>query len=124
MTLRAAWGLGLASIASDGTVLDTWYPQPRLGAAPASPTTDDPLGAELRALETSDDARGVRRVLVTTVIDLDEAPAGASDAYLRLHLLSHRLVAPHGLDLTGVFGHLANVVWTSAGPCSPVDFEV
>ena len=120
MTSRAAWGLGLASIHSDGTVLDTWYPQPRLGSAPAE---EDALAAELRALETTDDARGVRRVLVKTEIDLDAAPADASDIYLRLHLLSHRLVQPHGLDLTGIFGHLANVVWTSFGPCSTVDFE-
>ena len=62
-------------------------------------------------------------MLVTTEIDLDAAPADASDVYLRLHLLSHRLVRPHGLDLTGIFGHLANAVWTNHGPCSTVDFE-
>ncbi|HEY8581640.1 MAG TPA: DapH/DapD/GlmU-related protein, partial [Capillimicrobium sp.] len=45
---------------------------------------------------------------------------GAADAYLRLHLLSHRLVRPHGLSLDGVFGALANVAWTTAGPV-PVD---
>ena len=45
------------------------------------------------------------------------------DAYLRLHLLSHRLVRPHGLNLDGIFGVLTNVVWTSAGPCPVDDFE-
>ena len=63
------------------------------------------------------------QTVVRTVIDLDAAPADAADAYLRLHLLSHRLVAPHGLNLTGIFGVLANVVWTSHGPCSVEDFE-
>lgn len=61
---------------------------------------------------------------MTTVIDVDEAPADAADVYLRLHLLSHRLVRPHTINLDGVFGALANVVWTSAGPCSPHNFEV
>ena len=58
-----------------------------------------------------------------TVIDLDAAPADPADAYLRLHLLSHRLVAPHGQNLDGLFGVLANVVWTSVGPCPVEGFE-
>ena len=58
-----------------------------------------------------------------TEIDLDAAPADPADAYLRLHLLSHRLVRPHGLNLDGVFGVLTNVVWTDAGPCAVEDFE-
>jgi 2,3,4,5-tetrahydropyridine-2-carboxylate N-succinyltransferase len=60
---------------------------------------------------------------VSTVIELDKPPADASDAYLRLHLLSHRLIQPHGCDLTGLFGVLANVVWTTAGPCAVEGFE-
>jgi 2,3,4,5-tetrahydropyridine-2,6-dicarboxylate N-succinyltransferase len=113
-----AWGFGLATITAAGKVLDTWYPSPALG----SPTDDEPP-KELLALEGEDDARGVRRSVVLTQIDLTAAPAGAEDAYLRLHLLSHRLVRPHGQNLDGVFGQLANVVWTSAGPCDPEDFE-
>jgi 2,3,4,5-tetrahydropyridine-2-carboxylate N-succinyltransferase len=56
-------------------------------------------------------------------VDLTEAPKDASDVYLRLHLLSHRLVRPHGANLEGVFGHLANVVWTNVGPCAVGSFD-
>ncbi|MBO9523579.1 MAG: 2,3,4,5-tetrahydropyridine-2,6-dicarboxylate N-succinyltransferase [Nocardioidaceae bacterium] len=114
-----AWGHGLATVAEDGTVLDTWYPAPALGEAPADATPP----ASLTALAGKDDVRRVRTDVVTTSIVLADAPADASDVYLRLHLLSHRLVAPHGVDLTGIFGLLANVVWTSRGPCSPAGFE-
>jgi len=112
---RPASGYGLASVAADGTVLDTYYPAPALG----EPGDAEPDGA-LTALVGDDEARGVRTELVHTVIDLDAAPADAADVYLRLHLLSHRLVRPRELDLAGIFGLLANVVWTNHGPC-PVD---
>jgi 2,3,4,5-tetrahydropyridine-2,6-dicarboxylate N-succinyltransferase len=60
----------------------------------------------------------VRSVPVMTRIDdLSDPPLDAHDAYLRLHLLSHRLIRPHGANLDGVFGLLANVVWTTLGPC-------
>ncbi len=117
---RTAWGHGLATIAADGTVLDVWYPSPALTPAPDDLT----VPSELTALEGRDDDRDVTLSTVTTVIDVDEAPADAADVYLRLHLLSHRLVRPHTINLDGLFGLLANVVWTSAGPCSPHDFEV
>jgi 2,3,4,5-tetrahydropyridine-2-carboxylate N-succinyltransferase len=114
-----AWGFGLATVADDGATLDTWFPAPSLGepvSAPQAPPS-------LTALEGKDDVRRVRTEVVLRVIELAAAPADASDVYLRLHLLSHRLVAPHGLSLEGQFGLLANVVWTSRGPCSPADFE-
>ena len=57
--------------------------------------------------------------MVTVLDDLDSAPTDAYDAYLRLHLLSHRLVKPHGLSLEGIFGVLPNVAWTSHGPVDP-----
>lgn len=113
----SAYGTGLATIAADGTVLDTWYPSPTLGA----PAADQPDFADLLG---EDKARGVTLVEVSTVIeDLSAAPVDTHDVYLRLHLLSHRLVRPHGLSLDGVFGKLANVVWTNFGPCSVTDFE-
>src|SRR5659263_536029 len=96
MTTRSAWGFGAATKAADGTVLDTWYPEPALGAAPA----DAAPPSELPALAGADHARAVTVAIVCTVIDLDLPPADAPDAYLRLHLLSHRLVAPHGLNLS------------------------
>ena len=116
---RTAWGFGLATVTDEGTVLDVWYPSPALGEAPS----DETVPASLDALTEHDEARRVDVVVVRTVIDLDAAPSGAADAYLRLHLLSHRLVAPHGLSLDGVFGALANVVWTNHGPCAVEGFE-
>jgi 2,3,4,5-tetrahydropyridine-2,6-dicarboxylate N-succinyltransferase len=117
-TAKTAWGFGLATTTDDGLVLDTWYPAPALGER-----TTEEAPPELKALEGADEARRVRRSVVLTEVDLAAAPADTSDAYLRLHLLSHRLVRPHGLSLDGVFGKLANVVWTSAGPCDPQGFE-
>src|SRR5918912_1515832 len=119
---RTAWGYGLATTTDGGTTLDTWYPFPRLGAAPADATPQS-VPVDLAALEDADPQRGVRQVVVRTVIDLDRPPTDVPDAYLRLHLLSHRLVRPHGCDLTGLFGVLVNVVWTSYGPCAVEDFE-
>ncbi|WP_340562450.1 2,3,4,5-tetrahydropyridine-2,6-dicarboxylate N-succinyltransferase [Streptomyces sp. GSL17-111] len=120
---------GLATVTADGTVLDTWFPRPELADAPG-PAGTERLSAEQaaellgeaapRALGP-DPLRGVETVAVRTVIDsLDAKPADAHDAYLRLHLISHRLARPHGLNLDGVFGLLANVAWTSLGPV-PVD---
>jgi len=119
---RSAWGFGLATITEDGRTLDTWYPAPALGE-PGAEGGRQAVPAELASLEGSDPQRGVRTTVVRTLIDLDSAPSDASDAYLRLHLLSHRLVQPHGCNLTGVFGVLANVVWTDRGPCPVEDFE-
>ncbi len=115
---QQAWGHGIATVADD-TVLDVWYPSPALG-----PSDDSPPPEHLRALEGTDDIRGVRRVVVTTELaDLDDRPFHTSDAYLRLHLLSHRLVRPHGLNVDGIFTTLANVAWTSLGPCAVEGFE-
>jgi 2,3,4,5-tetrahydropyridine-2-carboxylate N-succinyltransferase len=98
-------------------VLDVWYPAPALGALQGAPD------ANLTALVGRDDVRGITRELVSIEIDLSVAPQDAKDVYLRLHLLSHRLVKPHGQSLEGIFGLLANVVWTSSGPCAVDGFE-
>jgi 2,3,4,5-tetrahydropyridine-2,6-dicarboxylate N-succinyltransferase len=119
---RIAWGYGLATLTEEGRTLDTWYPEPALGEPPADAGPHAvPVG--LSALEGTDPQRDVRTAVVRTVIDLDAPPSDASDTYLRLHLLSHRLVRPHGCDMTGVFGVLSNVVWTDRGPCAVEDFE-
>ena len=115
MSMQAS-GHGIATIAG-GVVLDTWFPEPTLGALPAVPS-------ELQALVGIDAIRGVSKELVSVEIDLDKAPTSVSDAYLRLHLLSHRHVKPHGLNLDGIFGILNNVVWTSYGPCAVEGFEI
>ncbi|WP_157244765.1 2,3,4,5-tetrahydropyridine-2,6-dicarboxylate N-succinyltransferase [Nonomuraea typhae] len=125
-TATGAHGIGLATIAADGTVLDTWFPSPELGE-PGFSGTEKLLGDEagdLAALTGPDPVRGVEVVAVRTgIAKLSAAPADAHDAYLRLHLLSARLVRPHGLNLDGLFGLLANVVWTSHGPCAVERFE-
>ncbi|HET7398626.1 MAG TPA: 2,3,4,5-tetrahydropyridine-2,6-dicarboxylate N-succinyltransferase [Intrasporangium sp.] len=115
---RTAWGHGLATTTATGQVLDTWFPTPALGTPEAGDETGP--APELVALEAHDELRGVRTTVVRVVVDLDAAPADASDAYLRLHLLSHRLVRPNTINLDGIFGVLPNVVWTNHGPC-PVD---
>ena len=112
-----ASGHGIATI-SDGTTLDVWFPSPSLSAlSGAAPT-------ELTALAGADAARAVTREVISVEIDITNAPANAADAYLRLHLLSHRLVKPHGVALDGIFGLLSNVVWTSVGPCAVDGFEI
>ena len=116
-----AWGYGLATVASDGTVLDTWFPSPALGALP---TGRDRwiVPAELCEAAGDDARRAVRLEAITVEITLDAAPASISDAYLRLHLLSHLLVLPNSINLDGIFAHLPTVVWTNAGPMLPADF--
>ena len=115
---RPAWGWGLASIHASGQVLDTYFPTPRLGVADNSAAPPALISAVV-----DDDTRGVRTEVVLVEIDLAAPPAGTSDAYLRLHLLSHRLVRPRDLNMTGIFSSLPNVVWTSAGPCAVDGFE-
>ena len=112
-----AHGHGIATLTGT-TVLDVWFPAPALGALAGAP---DP---SLQSMVGPDDARGVTREIVSIEIDLALAPKDARDAYLRLHLLSHRLVKPHGASLEGIFGLLANVVWTSVGPCAVEGFEI
>ena len=114
-TPRTAWGWGLATVHSSGT-LDVWYPAPALGEPSDEPAPD-------ALVPSSDDVRGTRTEVVRTVIDLDAPPADVADAYLRLHVLSTRLAQPRAINLDGLFGVLPNVVWTSAGPCAVEGFE-
>jgi 2,3,4,5-tetrahydropyridine-2-carboxylate N-succinyltransferase len=100
-------------------VLDTYFPAPALG-----PATGEDAPAELAAASHTDELRSVHTEVRRVEIDLDAPPADAPDAYLRLHLLSHRLVAPRTLNLDGIFGCLPNVVWTSRGPCAVEGFEL
>jgi 2,3,4,5-tetrahydropyridine-2-carboxylate N-succinyltransferase len=121
-----AWGTGLATVTADGQVLDTWYPTGKLGLGvleDQDQPTNTPLPtADLVGLHAGQpEVPGLRTAGVVTVIgSLADAPKDAFDAYLRLHLLSHRLIRPHEANLDGIFGLLANVAWTSAGPC-PAD---
>ena len=110
---RLAHGVALVTLTADDRPLEAWFPEPALGPVPGDL---EPLGPQL---DREDAVRGVRVEEQVVQIDLDAPPVSIPDAYLRLHLLSHRLVAPHGLDLDGLFGVLANVAWTSLGPVDP-----
>jgi len=113
---NSAYGYGISTIAKDGSTLDTYFHQLGLGTAEAS-------RVDLASLEGADNEREITRKLVKTEIELDKPPTSVADAYLRLHLLSHRLVKPHGLSLEGIFSILNNVIWTSHGPCAIAGFD-
>jgi len=115
MVAATAFGYGIATIANNGDVLDTWYHTLGLGEPSSTP--------DLATFEGRDDIREVSKKAVKVQINLSDAPKDVSDAYLRLQLLSHRLVRPHGLNLDGIFGILNNVVWTSCGPCLVSTYE-
>jgi 2,3,4,5-tetrahydropyridine-2-carboxylate N-succinyltransferase len=113
--MSGAWGAGLATF-SDDRVLEVWYPAPALG----EPGDAGEAARAALPAGSGDERRGVRQAPVLTVIpDLGAPPADAADGYLRLHLLSHRLVKPRGLNMDGIFGVLPNVAWTSHGPVDP-----
>ena len=117
-TSRYAWGFGLTTVTMDGTTLDAWYPDPQLGGH-----DEPPIPAEFEAMRSEDPERGVRILPVAVGSDVDAPPATTADAYLRLHLLSHRLVTPNSICLDGIFAVLPNVVWTNHGPCPVEGFE-
>ena len=108
-TPTGAWGVGLATIAADSTTLDTFFRHLGLGNAV-------PAGTPGETQSATDERRGVAIVPTSLVIDTQAAPTSATDVYLRLHLLSHRLVEPRTINLDGAFGLLTNVAWTSIGP--------
>lgn len=111
---RRAWGRGWASIYA-GRVLDVWYPEVGLGGPPGETADQDGF--------PDDPIRDVRAAPVETVADLDAPPADAADAYLRLHLLSHRLARPRSINLDGVFRVLPVVAWTNLGPCASEEVD-
>jgi 2,3,4,5-tetrahydropyridine-2-carboxylate N-succinyltransferase len=124
--LGGASGDGFATVADGNRVLDTWFLRPRLTEASTKSETIRlterdivaSLGASTAGYARHDDIRHVEIVPVRTNIgSLASAPADAHDAYLRLHLLSHRLVKPNTVNLDGIFDRLPNVAWTTLGPC-------
>ena len=112
-----AYGYGVATIASDGTVLDTYFSKLGLGKL------SENCAPDLSKLLKDDPIRATKSQIVQREIELSKAPVDAVDVYLRLHLLSHRVIKPHGASLDGLFSLLANVVWTSHGPCQVSGFE-
>lgn len=112
-----AFGFGISTIADDGSVLDTFFHELGHGSLAAQKAPD------LAKFEGVDHDRRVTKKSVSVEIELEQAPTSVADAYLRLHLLSHRVVRPHGLSLDGIFGILNNVVWTNFGPCALSNFS-
>lgn len=121
MESTMAWGVGLATVTESGRTLDVWYPKPRLGQMPKE--GDPEMLERLGSLEQKDEARGVHTSVVRCQSDLRDQPTSTADAYLRLHLFSHRLAQPGSINLDGIRSRLPVVAWTSAGPCAIEDFE-
>lgn len=120
---RMAWGAGLATIAADGSTLDTWYRWLGWGEFGGDDCPLDEIESGLGRRETTDEVRGVAIRPVRLSIDVEESPTSPEDAYLRLHLLSHRLAAPRTLEMEGTFGALNNVAWTNLGPVAVSDLD-
>jgi 2,3,4,5-tetrahydropyridine-2-carboxylate N-succinyltransferase len=115
--MKSAFGFGIATRARDGSVLDVYFSVLGLGKLEKNNAPD------LAKLLKVDEIRSTKSELVSREIDLEAAPVDAIDVYLRLHLLSHRIIKPHGASLEGIFGLLNNVVWTSQGPVAVPDFQ-
>jgi 2,3,4,5-tetrahydropyridine-2-carboxylate N-succinyltransferase len=112
---ESAFGAGVGTFDADDRLLEVWYPVLGLGDASASP---GPLGTgkdDIRRVET--------RLVDTSITSLAEPPCGVADTYLRLQLLSHRVIRPHEANLDGLFGVLVNIAWTSLGPVAADDVE-
>jgi 2,3,4,5-tetrahydropyridine-2,6-dicarboxylate N-succinyltransferase len=118
---RMAWGAGFATEARDGTTLDAWFRW--LGWGELGEEAPEEVDVALAGGERRDALRRVTVRPIRLTIDVDEAPTSAADAFLRLHLLSHRLAAPRSLNLDGIFGQLATVAWTDLGPVLPADLD-
>ena len=115
---QTAYGFGVATQTKSGQILDCSFHTLGLGSAPTNN-----LANEFKLQLGEDQIRNLSKIAVELSIDLVEKPKDATDVFLRLHLISHRLVKPHGLNLDGVFGLLSNVVWTSAGACEVEGFD-
>ena len=117
-----AWGMGLATISADGTILDTYYPKPQLGPAP---TGDEVylMDKNFDALLGKDARRNVEVKAVRTEINLTDPVSSTPAAYLRLHLLSHLLVKPNTINLENLMAHLPIVAFSSIGPIAVSDYE-
>jgi len=113
-----AYGFGIATQNLAGSILESSFYELGLGNAPTNN-----MDSNFKSLIGEDPIRKVKKVAIEVIINLNDKPKDAADVYLRLHLLSHRLVKPNGVNLDGIFSLLANVVWTSAGACEVESFE-
>ena len=113
-----AYGVGVATQTESGQTLDCHFHSIGLGSKPANKQSET-----LSLQQDSDLIRKVKKIPVDIGIELSVAPKDVADVYLRLHLLSHRLVKPHGVNLDNIFTILPNVVWTSVGACEINTFD-
>jgi 2,3,4,5-tetrahydropyridine-2-carboxylate N-succinyltransferase len=122
---RTAWGAGFTTEAVDGTTLDCWYRWLGWGEYGNDGMTakHSEIDEQIGMRDEHDELRKVNVRPIRLTIDVDEAPGSAADAYLRLHLLSSRLAAPHSINVDGMFGALNNVVWTDIGPVAPAELD-
>ena len=128
------FGLGIVSASAEGASLDTFYPRPLAAVTGAVADALQGVKGHLDATQLKELASALeqtgetelaviarqfmntdQRVVATPLAD-NVAPDSVEAAYLKLHLISHRLVKPHETDLTGLFGLLPNVAWTDQGP--------
>ena len=147
MTKLYSVGIGVGTQNSKGDWLEVFYPKPLVSpseaVARAIATTvgytegnqaislsNDNVPTLANALEQAGDAelsalvstmQGSQRPLVVTLLATNDKPSSVPEGYLKLHLLSHRLVKPHETNLTGIFGVLPNVAWTSEGAIDPAE---
>ena len=112
---QSAFGIGIASQNEAGQILECWFHT--LGLGSKSGTDKYP------GLLITDEIRKVKRINLSIEIDLSKPAKDVADVYLRLQLLSHRIVKPHGLNLEGIFNILPNLVWSSVGPCEVATFN-
>jgi len=141
MTQLYSFGLGIGTRNRSGDWLEVFFPQPVINPDSASAkalakTLGYTGGNQALALETQQmpglaEALGSagnqeqaaiarsmaesQRPLVAVLLAEDAAPQSVPEGFLKLHLISHRLVKPHGTDLTGLFGCLRNLAWTNQG---------
>ena len=113
-----AYGVGVATQTESGQTIDCHFHSIGLGSKPANKQ-----GEALSLQQDSDLIRKVKKIPIDIGIELSVAPKDVADVYLRLHLLSHRLVKPHGVNLDNIFTILPNVVWTSVGACEINTFD-
>jgi 2,3,4,5-tetrahydropyridine-2-carboxylate N-succinyltransferase len=115
---------GFATLSRSGVVLDAWFPEPKLTSAGGKSATTRLFGGDRSGYARRDEVRQVEIVAIRTdIAALADAPIDAHDAYLRLHLLSHRLVKPNTINLDGLFQKIETVAWTTPGPCALDDLQ-
>lgn len=141
MTALFSFGLGIGTQNNNSEWLEVFYPQPlhapsetvknvlaeNLDYTGGNQTlTLDSVALEKLAMafaeagedtlaSIADQFKHSEKPAVASILDADDNPTTVPECYLKLHLLSHRLVEPNNINLTGLFGVLPNVAWTSEG---------